>query len=56
MRKNYLFLFILLIFSSVVVGQKVTLTPTVVNGASFSGGSINLASIPTIYNFIRNKS
>jgi len=47
MRNNYIFLFIFLIFSSAMVGQKVTLTPTVVNGASFSGGSINLASVPT---------
>jgi hypothetical protein len=44
MRKNYLFLFILLIFSSVVVGQKVTLTPTIVNGVSYSSGAINLGS------------
>lgn len=47
MRNNYIFLFIFLIFSSAMVGQKVTLTPTVVNGASFSGGAINLASVPT---------
>ncbi|RZJ67857.1 MAG: T9SS type A sorting domain-containing protein, partial [Flavobacterium sp.] len=33
--------------TSLVIGQKVTLTPTVVNGANFAGGSINLGSTPT---------
>lgn len=46
MRKNYVYLVLLLLLHISVVGQKVTLTPTVVNGANFSTGSINLAGVP----------
>jgi hypothetical protein len=46
MRKNYVYLVLLLLLNISMFGQKVTLTPTVVNGASFSAGSINLASVP----------
>lgn len=47
MRKNYVFPFIFLLLLNIsMFGQKVTLTPTVVNGAGFSAGPINLASIP----------
>lgn len=46
MRKNYIYLVLLLVLHISVFGQKVTLTPTVVNGASFSAGPINLASVP----------
>lgn len=44
MKKNYLFLFVILLYSSLVVGQKVTLTPTIVNGVGYSSGPINLGS------------
>lgn len=46
MRKNYLFLVFLFAFSNVMFSQKVTLTPTVVNGKNVSGGPINLESVP----------
>ena len=46
MRKNYIYLVLLLLLHISVFGQKVTLTPTTVNGASFSTGPINLASVP----------
>ncbi|MDR7212098.1 T9SS type A sorting domain-containing protein [Flavobacterium piscis] len=46
MRKNYSYLLILLFLTISMLGQKVTLTPTLVNGVSFSSGSINLASVP----------
>ncbi|WP_229655055.1 hypothetical protein [Flavobacterium sp. LC2016-23] len=46
MRKNYIPLVFLLLLNISMFGQKVTLTPTVVNGAGFSAGPINLASIP----------
>lgn len=45
MRKNYIYLVLLLAFSTVIFAQKVTLTPTVVNGVSYSSGSINLAGV-----------
>lgn len=47
MKKNYLYVILLLLSNLLVVGQKVTLTPTLVNGVGYSGGSINLASVPT---------
>lgn len=47
MRKNYVHLVLLLLLNISMFGQKVTLTPTLVNGVGFSTGSINLASIPT---------
>jgi len=46
MRKNYIYLVLLLLLHISVFGQKVTLIPTTVNGASFSTGPINLASVP----------
>jgi hypothetical protein len=46
MKKNYAFLVFLLLSCSFAVAQKVTLTPTTVNGANFSVGPINLASTP----------
>ena len=47
MRKNYMYL-VLLLFSTIMFGQKVTLTPTVVNGASVSSsGPINLGGTPS---------
>lgn len=45
MRKNYITL-LFVFLSTIMFGQKVTLTPTVVNGASFSAGPINLAGVP----------
>lgn len=42
MRKNYIYLVLLLAFTTVIFGQKVTLTPTVVNGANVNSGPINL--------------
>ncbi|WP_163407004.1 T9SS type A sorting domain-containing protein [Flavobacterium ajazii] len=47
MRKNYVHLVLLLLLNISMFGQKVTLTPTLVNGLGFSSGSINLGSIPT---------
>lgn len=41
MRKNYMYLTLLLL-STIMFGQKVTLTPTVVNGANVNIGPINL--------------
>lgn len=41
MRKNYMYL-VLLLFSTIMFGQKVTLTPTVVNGSNVNTGPINL--------------
>lgn len=41
MRKNYIYL-LLLLFSTIMFGQKVTLTPTVVNGSNVNNGPINL--------------
>jgi hypothetical protein len=46
MKKNYALLIFLLLSCSLAVAQKVTLTPTTVNGANFSAGPINLASTP----------
>lgn len=46
MKKNYIPVVFLLLLNISMFGQKVTLTPTVVNGASFSAGPINLASVP----------
>lgn len=47
MKKNYLYVILLLLSNLLAIGQKVTLTPTLVNGAGYSGGSINLGSLPT---------
>jgi hypothetical protein len=47
MTKNYLYVILLLLSNLLAIGQKVTLTPTLVNGAGYSGGSINLGSVPT---------
>jgi hypothetical protein len=47
MRKNYVHLVLLLLLNISMFGQKVTLTPTLVNGMGYSGGSINLGSLPT---------
>lgn len=44
MKKNYAFLIFLLLSCSFVVAQKVTLTPTVVNGHGYSSGPINLGT------------
>lgn len=41
MRKNY-FLFFLTLFTTLLFSQKVSLTPTVVNGSNYSSGPINL--------------
>ncbi|MEO8534735.1 MAG: T9SS C-terminal target domain-containing protein, partial [Flavobacterium sp.] len=46
MRKNYIPLVFLLLLNISMFGQKVTLTPTVVNGANFNVGPINLAGVP----------
>ncbi|PJJ08977.1 putative secreted protein (Por secretion system target) [Flavobacterium sp. 1] len=45
MKKNYLYLILLLLTNLLAVGQKVTLTPTTVNGANVSTGPINLGSV-----------
>ncbi|WPO77241.1 hypothetical protein [Flavobacterium sp. KACC 22761] len=45
MRKNY-FLCFLTLFTTMLFGQTVTLTPTTVNGTNYSSGAINLASTP----------
>ncbi|UUF16934.1 MULTISPECIES: T9SS type A sorting domain-containing protein [Flavobacterium] len=46
MKQNYLYLFILLFFSSIAIGQKVILTPLVVNNKSvISTSPINLESV-----------
>lgn len=42
MRKNYIYLSLLLLLSTVMFSQKVTLTPTTVNGANVNTGPINL--------------
>jgi hypothetical protein len=47
MRKNYVYFVLLLLLNISMFGQKVTLTPTLVNGMGYSGGSINLGSLPT---------
>lgn len=46
MKKNYLYLILLLLSNLLVIGQTVTLTPTSVNGVSVSAGPINLGSTP----------
>ena len=46
MRKNYFYLLLLFLCSAAIFAQKVTLTPTVVNGKNVSGGPINLESVP----------
>lgn len=45
MRKNYIYLFFLSLFTILSFAQKVTITPTVVNGSNVSAGPINLASV-----------
>nr|WP_294922118.1 T9SS type A sorting domain-containing protein [uncultured Flavobacterium sp.] len=47
MRKNYVHLVLLLLLNISMFGQKVTLTPTLVNGVAYSSGSINLESVST---------
>ncbi|MDA6071243.1 T9SS type A sorting domain-containing protein [Flavobacterium sp. AC] len=47
MRKNYIYLVLLLAFNTGIFAQKVILTPTAVNGASVSSsGPINLGGTP----------
>lgn len=46
MKKNYVHLVLFLLLNISMFAQKVTLTPTNVNGVAFSSGSINLASVP----------
>ena len=46
MRQNYIYLVLAFILSISMFGQKVTLTPTLVNGAGFDGSSINLGGTP----------
>lgn len=46
MRKNYIYFMALFILSTSVFAQKITLTPTVVNGRSVSGGPIDLGGTP----------
>ncbi|MBZ4044186.1 T9SS type A sorting domain-containing protein [Flavobacterium hibisci] len=47
MRKNYVFFVLLLLLNISMFGQKVTLTPTLVNGVAYSSGAINLESLST---------
>nr|WP_294788731.1 T9SS type A sorting domain-containing protein [uncultured Flavobacterium sp.] len=47
MRKNYFYFILLFMCSLSIFSQKVTLTPTTVNGTNYSSGPINLASTPT---------
>jgi len=48
MRKNYIYLVLLLVFNTGIFAQKVILTPTAVNGASVSSsGPINLGGTPS---------
>lgn len=48
MRKNYIYLVLLLVFNTGMFAQKVILTPTAVNGASVSSnGPINLGGTPS---------
>jgi len=47
MRKNYIHLLLLLLLNVSMFGQKVTISPTLINGMGYSGGSINLGSLPT---------
>ncbi|OOV16509.1 T9SS type A sorting domain-containing protein [Flavobacterium sp. LM4] len=47
MRKNYIHLVLLLLLNVSMFGQKVTISPTLINGMGYSGGSINLGSVPT---------
>ncbi|AYN03114.1 T9SS type A sorting domain-containing protein [Flavobacterium sp. 140616W15] len=48
MKKKYFYYILLLLFNtSILFGQKVTLTPQVVNGKSYTSGPINLESTPT---------
>ncbi|KRB56969.1 T9SS type A sorting domain-containing protein [Flavobacterium sp. Root186] len=44
MRKNYIYAIFVFLLAFTSFGQKVTLTPTAVNGQSVSGGPINLGS------------
>ncbi|GIQ58196.1 hypothetical protein Flavo103_13320 [Flavobacterium collinsii] len=46
MRKNYIYAIFLFLLAFTSFGQKVTLTPTTVNGQSVSGGPINLGGTP----------
>lgn len=45
MKKNYIYLSLLLLFNTIMLGQTVTLTPTMVNGMSVSSGPINLGGV-----------
>ncbi len=48
MKKKYFYYILLLLFNtSILFGQKVTLTPLVVNGRSYTSGPINLESTST---------
>ncbi len=47
MRKNYVYFVLLLLLNISMFGQKVTLTPTLVNGVAYSSGAINLGSLST---------
>ncbi|RKR08568.1 putative secreted protein (Por secretion system target) [Flavobacterium sp. 90] len=46
MRQNYIYLFFLFLFTTLSFAQKVTITPTAVNGSNVNAGPINLASVP----------
>ncbi|SEO80447.1 hypothetical protein SAMN05444671_1372 [Flavobacterium sp. CF108] len=46
MRKNYIYAIFVFLLAFTSFGQKVTLTPTTVNGQSVSGGPINLGGTP----------
>lgn len=45
MNKNYIYLSLLLLFNTILFGQRVTLTPTMVNGVSINAGPINLGGV-----------
>ncbi|MCD0468906.1 T9SS type A sorting domain-containing protein [Flavobacterium sp. JAS] len=46
MRKNYFYLLFLFLSTTISFAQKVTITPTSVNGSNVNAGPINLASVP----------
>jgi hypothetical protein len=47
MKKNYIFLILLLILNFHLFGQTITITPTVINGTNISSGPLNLGSTTT---------
>lgn len=46
MRKNYVYFVLLLLLNISMFGQKVTISPLLINGMGYSGGSVNLGSVP----------